>query len=302
MTSILAPYRQPQPAPATASALRRPGKLLCPDGIIFDGLERAVHRHLFQLHALDGEHPRPPRFLVIVGKPGTGKTVAATDAALRMNHAVLHLQAANLASENEGGATAVLDSYLANAEHHARTHKEPVAIIADDLDLGIISVEADTGRTINSNLLIQRLQSLADGDDIRNADGTRIALIVTGNDWSNVRPSLFRDGRATWYEHEPTPDDIAALAVNLFKPRTDNDRRMLLKLARRYRHESVAFWSAVRTSLNNDLIDALMAAGVTDPTSIKVELHRPRPLEPGKLLGLARNHATRRRLSFLSSR
>ena len=302
MTSILAPYRQPQPAPATASALRRPGKLLCPDGSIFDGLERAVHRHLFQLHALDGEHPRPPRFLVIVGKPGTGKTVAATDAALRMNHAVLHLQAANLASENEGGATAVLDSYLANAEHHARTHKEPVAIIADDLDLGIISVEADTGRTINSNLLIQRLQSLADGDDIRNADGTRIALIVTGNDWSNVRPSLFRDGRATWYEHEPTPDDIAALAVNLFKPRTDNDRRMLLKLARRYRHESVAFWSAVRTSLNNDLIDALMAAGVTDPTSIKVELHRPRPLEPGKLLGLARNHATRRRLSFLSSR
>ncbi len=302
MTSILAPYRNTQPAPATASALRRPGKLLCPDGIIFDGLERAVHRHLFQLHAVDGEHPRPPRFLVIAGKPGTGKTVAATDAALRMNHAVLHLPAAYLASENEGGATAVLDSYLADAEHHARTHKEPVAIIADDLDLGIISAEADTGRTINSNLLIQRLQSLADGDDIRNPDGTRIALIVTGNDWSHIRPSLFRDGRATWYEHAPSPDETVAIAFNLLKPRTDDDRRLVVKLARRYRHESVAFWSALRTSLNNDLIDALMAAGITDPAAIKVELHRPRPLEPGKLLGLARKHAARRRLSFLSSR
>lgn len=299
MTTILAPYRPTQPAPASSSTLRRPGNLLCADGIIFDSLERAVQRHLFRLRALDGEHPRPARFLVIAGKPGTGKTVAATDAALRTNHAVLHLPAANLASESEGGATAVLDSYLADAEHHARAHNEPVAIIADDLDLGIISAEADTGRTINSNLLVQRLQSLADGDDIRNADGTRIAIIVTGNDWSHVRPSLFREGRATWYEHAPTPDDIAAVALNLFKPRTADDRRLVLKLARRYHHESVAFWSAVRTSLNNDLIDALMAAGVTDPTALKVELHRPRPLEPGKLLGLARKHAARRRLSFL---
>lgn len=299
MTSILAPYRPTQSPPPPSSILRRPGKLLCPDGIIFGGLERVVQRHLFQLRALDSEHPRPPRFLVIAGRPGTGKTVAATDAALRMNHAVLHLPASNLASESEGGATAVLDSYLADAERHARTHNEPVAIIADDLDLGIISAEADTGRTINSNLLIQRLQSLADGDDGCNADGTRIALIVTGNDWSHVRSSLFRDGRATWHEHIPSPDDIAALALNLFKPRSEDDRRLLLRLARRYRNESVAFWSAVRTSLNNDLIDALIAAGITDPVAIRVELQRPRPLEPGKLLGLARKHATRRRLSFL---
>lgn len=105
-----------------------------------------------------------------------------------------------------------------------------------------------------------------------------------------------------WSEWCNATCSIAALAVNLFKPRTDDDRRLLLKLARRYRYESVAFWSAVRTSLNNDLVDALMAAGITDPTAIKVELHRPRPLEPGKLLGLARKHAARRRLSFLSSR
>ena len=135
--------------------------------------------------------------------------------------------------------------------------------------------------------------------EINPADRRRFAVIVTGNDWSHVRSSLFRDGRATWYEHTPTPDDIAALALNLFKPRSDDDRRLVLKLARRYRNESVAFWSAVRTSLNNDLIDALIAAGITDPTALKVELHRPRPLEPGKLLGLARRHAKRRRLSFL---
>lgn len=296
---IFTPYRPVSPPPAETSALRRPGDLLCPDGIVFEGLERTVQRHLFQLRVLGDTHPRPPRFLVIAGKPGTGKSVAATDAALRMNHAVLHLPAASLASENEGGATAILDAYLTDAERHAKAYNEPVAIVADDLDLSIISTDADTGRTVNSNLLVQRLQSLADGNDIRNADGTRIALIITGNDWSYIRPSLFRDGRAIWYEHTPTPDEIAALAVNLFKPRTADDRRLVLKLARRYRHESVAFWSAVRISLNNDLLDALIASGVTDATALKVELHRPRPLEPGKLLGLARKHATRRRLSFL---
>ena len=295
---ILTPYR-PAPPPVPPTTLRRPGALICPDGIVFDGLERAVRRHLFQLRVRADAHPRPPRFLVIAGKPGTGKTVAATDAALRMGYAVLHLPAADLASENEGGATSVLDGYLADAERHAQTFDEPVAIVADDLDLGIISAEADTGRTVNSNLLVQRLQGLAGGDDIRNADGTPVAVIVTGNDWSHVRPSLFRDGRATWYEHAPTLDEIAAVAVSLFAPRTADERRFILKLARRYRRESVAFWSAVRASLDNDLIDALIASGITDTATLKVELHRPRPLEPEKLLGIARKHAARRRLSFL---
>lgn len=245
------------------------------------------------------EHPKPPRFLVIAGKPGTGKTVAATDAALRMNYAVLHLPAANLASENEGGATAVLDDYLLTAEHHAQTYGEPVVIIADDLDLGIISADADTGRTVNSNLMTQRFQGLADTDEVQNPDETRIPIIVTGNDFSQVRSSLFRDGRATWYEHTPTSDDVAAVVVNLFKPGTSADRKFLLKLAHRYRRESIAFWTAVHTSLRDELVDALIASGVTDPTALKVEIHRQRPLEPGKMLGLARKHAARRRLSFL---
>lgn len=296
---ILAPYHPSPAAPEVATPLRRPGDLLCPDGVIFEGLERVVQRHLFQLRALGDEFPRPPRMLVIGGKPGTGKTVAATDAALRMKHAVLHLPASSLASENEGGATAVLDAYLGDAVRHSQIHQEHVAIIGDDFDLGIISGDAETGRTVNSNLLVQRLQSFADGDDCRNFDGTRIALIATGNDWSLIRPSLFRDGRAAWYEHAPTADEFTAIVLHHFKPRTANERRLVTKLAWRYRHESVAFWTAVQASLRNDLIDGLIASGITDANTLKVELHRPRPLEPGKLLALARQHAKPRRLSFL---
>lgn len=295
---ILSPYRPPQPATEVASDIRRPGQLLCPHGIVFDGLERVVQRHLFQLRLAGDLHPRPPRVLVITGKPGTGKTVAATDAALRLKHAVLQIPAANLASENEGGATAVLDAYLASAVRHSQVHKEPVAIIADDFDLGIISADADTGRTVNSNLLVQRLQSLADDNEARNFDGTRMALIATGNDWSHVRPSLFRDGRATWHEHEPTTDDITAIALHLFRPHSPEERKFIRKLAWRYRRESVAFWTAVHTSLRNDLIDGLIASGVTDTVAVRLELHRPHPLEPGKLLKLARHHAKARRLSF----
>ncbi|MDQ8699266.1 AAA family ATPase [Hyphomicrobium sp. LHD-15] len=279
--------------------MRRPGALLCPHGIIFKGLERAVQRHLFQTRMFGDEHPKPPRFLVIAGKPGTGKTVAATDAALRMNYAVLHLPSAKLASENEGGATAVLDDYLLEAESHTQSFGEPVVIVADDFDLGIISADADTGRTVNSNLMAQRFQGLGDTDEGQNPGGTRIPFIITGNDFSQVRSSLFRDGRATWYEHAPSSDDVGAIVVNLFKPATADDRKFLLKLAHRYRQESVAFWTAVHMSLRDDLVDALIASGVSDATALKVELHRQRPLEPGKMLGLARKHAARRRLSFL---
>lgn len=296
---ILPPFRPVPSAYSPTSAVRRPGDLLCPTGIIFDALERTVQRHLFQLRMLGEAHPRPPRMLVIVGKPGTGKTVAATDAALRLRHAVMQIPAAALASENEGGATAALDAYLADAERHSMTHKEPVALVGDDFDLGIISGDADTGRTVNSNLLVQRLQSFADGTGCRNFDGTRIAFIITGNDFGTIRASLFRDGRATWFEHAPTPDDIADIAVTLLRPRTADERRLVRKLAYRYRKESVAFWTAVQQSLRSDLIDSLIASGVTDATAIKVELNRPRPLEPGKLLSLARRHARRRRLSFL---
>lgn len=296
---ILTPYRTAPAAPELTTTLRRPGNLTCPDGVIFDGLERVVQRHLFQLRALADTHPAPPRMLVISGKPGTGKTVAATDAALRLNHAVLHLPASALASENEGGATAILDAYLNSGVKYSETFKMPVAIIADDLDLGIISAVAETGRTINSNLLVQRLQSFADTDECQAYDGSRIPMIVTGNDWSTTRPSLFRDGRATWYEHAPTPDEIADIALHLFKPRTAPERRLILKLARRYRKESVAFWTAVQGSLRNDLIDGLIDSGITDQATLKIELNRTRPLEPGKLLKLARHHAKRRRLSFL---
>ncbi|MBS0235546.1 MAG: AAA family ATPase [Proteobacteria bacterium] len=296
---ILSPYRPQPPAPDVSSQVRRPGQLLCPDGIVFDGLERVVRRHLFQLNAAGDVHPRPPRALVITGKPGTGKTVAATDAALRSKHAVLQLPASSLASENEGGATAVFDAYIDDAQRHSQRHHELVVLVADDLDLGIISADASTGRTVNSNLLVQRLQSFADGDDGRNFDGTRIALIVTGNDWSKVRASLFRDGRATWHEHAPAPEDIADFALDLFKPRSEDERRFIRKLARRYRHESIAFWTAVANSMRTDLIDGLLAAGITDPSAVKVELHRPRPLEPSKLFAIARRHAKPRRLSFL---
>lgn len=296
---ILPPHRPGASPPAFSTNIRRPGDLLFPDGVTFKGLEQQIRRMLFQSKLPRDIRPRPPRIMIIAGTPGTGKTVAATDASLRANHAVMQIPASSLASENEGGATAAFDAHLADAVRHSEEHQEHVVLCADDLDLGIMSLGSETGHTVNTNLLTQRFQSFADGDEALNFDGTRMALLVTGNDWSGVRASLFREGRAFFYEHVPTPEEIAAIAVRLFNPSTPAERHFLDKLAWRYRRESVAFWSAVHTSLRNDVIDGLIAAGVNDPVAIKVELHRPRPIEPAKLFGLARHHARKRRLSFL---
>lgn len=298
--TILSSHVPPSlPSPAFTAEVRRPGELLNPGGHIFAEVEKVVQRHLFALQVLKTGHPKPQRFLVVTGMPGTGKTMSVTDAALRFGNAVIQLSAANVASPNEGGATEVLESYLADAVRHSQIHKEPVAIIADDFDCGIISVGKDTGNTINTGLVVQKLQSLADSEDYRNYDGSRIALIFTGNDWSNVRSSLFREGRATWYEHVVSPQEMRDFVFHLFTPATASEQRLLEKLVRRYRKESAAFWATVKSSLRHDIIDALLASGVTDPAFIQFELGRPRPLLPGQLLRYARAHARARRLISL---
>lgn len=297
--SILTPGPPPLPSATFTSQVRRPGDYACPGGIVFEALEHVIQRHLLVLKGEDrARGKRASRMLVLTGAPGSGKTVAATDAALRYRYAVLQITAAHIASENEGGATARFDTYMADAVRHSNIFHESVAVVLDDFDLSIATNDADLGKTVNSNLLMQRLQSLADNDEFLNRDGSRIPLIFTGNAWS-VRESLFRHGRATWYEHTPTADEVIDLVLHLMRPRSHRERRAVTRLARRYRKQSLAFWGLLLQHLRAEKMDALIDAGIDDPNVIRAELGRPIALDFDKLRTLARKHARKRRLSFL---
>jgi hypothetical protein len=281
-----------------ASLIRTPGDYLCPDGVIFDELERAIRRHLFKqvLPSLKG---RTERYLIIQGARGTGKTVTATDASLRYGFAVALLPASMLASEHEGGATAVLRDFMAFAAEASRTRRQRIVIVADDFDLSISAADEQTGKTINSLLVTHLLQQMADTHEPRNFDDSGMPIIFTGNNFTTVRSSLFREGRATWHTHRPTLDDKLLIAFQLFNPRTFDDRRLIERLVRSYRDESVAFWRALHNDLMTERLDDLIARGLPDVAAAEAEFRRPVPLDPQKLWLLARARSRTGPASFL---
>jgi hypothetical protein len=290
----------PPPAPSSpfAGLIRMPGQYLCPDGVVFDELERAIRRHLFKqvLPSLKG---RVERYLIIQGPRGTGKTVSATDASLRYGFAVALLPASMLASEHEGGACAVLDDFMKFAAEASRTRKMRIAIVADDFDLSISAADGQMGRTINSLLVTHQLQQLADTQEPRNFDDSGMPIIFTGNNFTTMRASLFRDGRATWHTHRPTLDDKLAIAFALFNPRSHDDRRLIERLVRTYRDESVAFWRALHSDLMTDRLDDIIARSLPDVSAAEAEFRRPVPLDGVKLWALARIRDKTRPMSFL---
>jgi len=293
----LPPPTQPAASPF-ASFLRTPGQYLCPNGIIFDELERAVRRHLFKqvLPSLKGH---TERYLIIQGPRGTGKTVSASDASLRYGFAVLLLPASILASEHEGGATAVLRDFMAYAADISRARRMRLTIVADDFDLSISAADEHTGKTINSLLITHLLQQLADTREPRNYDDSGLPIIFTGNDFTTMRSSLFREGRASWHTHRPTLDDKLLIAFQLFNPRTFEERRLIERLVRTYRDESVAFWRALHGDMMTERLDDLIERSLPDVATAEAEFRRPMALDAAKLATLARARSKSGPASFL---
>ena len=293
----------PPPRPSRfAGIMRGPDEPMCPDGLIFDALEQSIRRWLAQ-RLLPSRRDQASRFMVIQGEPGTGKTVAACDAALRSGFHAALVSPATLASANEGGATAILDELIADMEAQSHRRAAPIVIVLNDFDLGIINLGKDTGHTVNTGLLIGQLQHYADNTHLgRNADGSAIGFIVTGNDFSHVRASLFRDRRATLYTHAPTADERLRIAVHVLKPEGGAELRLVEKLFRTYRDQSIAFWHALRDDLDAKRLDQIIGDEPFDELSIaeaELALAHPKPLDPAELWALAKTRATTRPTSFL---
>ncbi len=233
-----------------ATNIRQPGQLLCPDGFTFERLERILQRHLYR-QTIPSIMDKADRFLLVVGPPGTSKTVTCCDAALRFNWAVANLPAASLAGESEGSATATLTTFFEGMVDYSTSTGYRVAVVMDDFELSILGADSKTGKTINSGLLINELQRIADRPKpYRNHDGSVIPLIFTANDVSNIRSSLIRDQRCTEYIHTPTFEEKIYFAFHILKPKTGDELRLVDKLVRTYRHQPVAFFASIVSDLH----------------------------------------------------
>ncbi|MCB1484687.1 MAG: hypothetical protein KDJ17_07330 [Hyphomicrobiaceae bacterium] len=298
MTNLQPSATPARPAPSPFS-IRMPGQFICPDGFVFPNLERAVHRHLYRNY-IPSLMESADRYLAITGEPGASKTVTACDASLRFGFACAHLPAAMLASENEGGANATLKDFFETVvASSAATRVRHVAVI-DDLELSILSSDAKTGRTINTALLTGDLQRLADRPKpYRNYDGTVIPVIFTGNDFTQIRASLLRDARTTSYVHAPTFEEKIHFAFHQLQPRSRSELVFVDKVVRTFRHQPIAFWSALVNDLRLSRLDSLIDQGITDPTIAEKTLAQGTPLDPDLVWHFAKTRADKSRRSFL---
>ncbi|NOU06020.1 MAG: AAA family ATPase [Hyphomicrobiaceae bacterium] len=183
------------------------------------------------------------RYLIISGPPGVGKTSGFLVAASELGFGVVIVSAAELAGDTEGAANRAFRAALADAEVISRLCGYPVVVLIDDMDLSIAGPDdGRTERTINSHLLMQDIQWLADNPlKYTTCLGGPVPVVFTGND-SRYRPSLFRDGRADRFTYEPTPDEQREIIERVFKPKTTAETWTVRAIARAYSHKPVSFF------------------------------------------------------------
>jgi hypothetical protein len=139
---------------------------------------------------------------------------------------------------------------MAECERWSAEFKQRLVVILNDLDMGIMNLPDKMGATINSNLLLEKFHFLADNRQLfRNFDGTNIAFIVTVNDATNLRASLFREQRGVWHSHVPSVEDKTNIAWRILSPQTTEERDLVHALTRKFRHQPVAFWKALHQAI-----------------------------------------------------
>jgi hypothetical protein len=258
----------PLPQYQFGSFLRFPGDPITDEIVEFKELTAKVHDFL-KLQIARDTRDRAERTLCLAGPPGAGKSEGALVAALNFNFAVGVLSASMFAGDTEGKPTQLLDAILEEFSRWSAEQRRRVVVILDDIDLSIMAKDDKTGVSSNTNLLLQRFHYLADNRHVyRNGDGSNIAFIVTLNDASNLRASLYREGRAIWHDHVPTVEDKVNIAWATLAPQTSEERALVDKLARKYRHMPVSFWKALRNQIKAHHARRRLPAGVSDAAAI----------------------------------
>lgn len=260
-------------------------------------------RKFVALHIASSTRDHAPRFMVIAGPPGTGKSEGALKAALSCGLAVAPVSCSLFASEVEGGATASLNAMLEEFERYSAQHRKRMLVVFDDFDLSIVARDDKTGVSSNTNLLTERLQYLADNRHVyRNYDGSNLAFIFTINNAEPLRASLLRDMRATWVEHDPNKATKQNIAYRILDPQTTEERALVDRLTRRYASQPIAFWKALRLDMDAARLDDLLMRGFPAADEIDAALAQRPLIDPAVLERAARKRSGSRLRNYLFNR
>lgn len=239
------------------------------------------------------------RLMEIVGPPGSGKTEGLIAALLAEGYSLLSASADEFASDVENGATEVLHTMLSDAERMSMETKRRFALAIHDMHLATITAvenDANIGKTVNAALLLSTLMNLADNRQLyRNYDGSNIAFFITLNSLRDIPATLKRPGRAVIYTHAPGPTDKMDVAWAVLDPRSVEEGDLVKAVARKYRHQPVAFWKALKLKIQSKAAEPAYRYHVADTATLDSYYGRRVPLTPELVWACAKE--TRRNLA-----
>jgi ATPase family associated with various cellular activities (AAA) len=237
-----------------------------------------LHTHILKWLALQRAtitRHKAPRFSLVVGPQGTGKSEGVLAALLSVGCHVALVPPNKFSSDTENGATVVLDALMAEMQRYSGEYGVPVVVVLEDVDTTILARDEKTAVTPGHRMLAGRLQFIADHRNLFvNYAGDVIGLVFTANRPDELRPSLIRNMRALWHEHNPSGTDLYDIVFQMIDPRSADERKLLERVFAKYKRENLSFWTALKQGITASHLDELLSDGLPDTAILDAAMKR----------------------------
>jgi len=261
---------QNKPETLTHPGYQRAGSHDRPEIKVSEALRLFVLRHIARHYTPTLAAKRPPRIAVIQGPPGDGKTEGVRVTCSREGVDVILVPASEPAGETENAGPEAL-TRLGEAVHAITAHEErPILICLDDFDLSIAARLGSTEYTVDTQLLTGALQHLADTGALRTAQGCAVPIVMTGNNFSPMRSSLLRPGRAEFFEHALDLDEKCEIVARILGT---NNATSVRRLVSPHRKEPIAFFADLPSRALDEKLNFLIARHGLNIAAIENELN-----------------------------
>lgn len=203
---------------------------------------------------------RVPLILGIHGRKGEGKSFQCELVFERMGIGVTHVSGGELESPDAGDPARLIRLRYRETAELIRVRGKMCVLMINDLDAGAGRFDEGTQYTVNTQLVNATLMNIADNPtDVQlpgSYDSTplhRVPILVTGNDFSTLYAPLIRDGRMEKFYWEPDRDDKVGIVGGIFEP-DGLSRREIEQLVDTFSHQSIDFFSALRSQIYDEQI------------------------------------------------
>ncbi|MCV3216345.1 ribulose bisphosphate carboxylase small subunit [Plectonema radiosum NIES-515] len=203
---------------------------------------------------------RVPLILGIHGRKGEGKTFQCELVFEKMGIEVTLISGGELESPDAGDPARLIRLRYRETAELIKVRGKMCVLMINDLDAGAGRFDEGTQYTVNTQLVNATLMNIADNPTDVQLPGSydsnplrRVPIIVTGNDFSTLYAPLIRDGRMDKFYWEPDRDDKVGIVGGIFEA-DGLSRRQVEEFVDKFPHQSIDFFSALRSRIYDDQI------------------------------------------------